>query len=381
MAKELLIVGAGSGGLILSNTVARKLTAEIRRGEINVTLLGDRDEYIYQPGFLYVIFDLMRPIDLVRKVRDLIAPGIRFVHDRAEQVDPANRTVRTQGGKRLTYDYLVLATGSDINPAEVPGLAEGGHWFYTLEGALRMREELHRFRGGKVVVSAGIPHKCPVAPLEFTFMFDDWCREKAIRNQTEITYTFPLNRAHTIQAVADWVAQEFERRRITLETFFNMETVDPVKREITSMEGVTLPYDLLVAVPPHVGDRLGADSGLTEEYGNWLPTDRNTLQLGKHANIFVLGDAAALAVPKAGSVAHFEAEVLGENLISLLTGSEPPRRYHGKTFCFIETGLEQATYLSFDYEHQPPMLPPSQAIHWFKTAYNQAHWVNIKGIV
>jgi len=381
VAKQLLVIGAGSGGLILSNTVARQLSHEIRRGEVSVTLLGDRDQYLYQPGLLYVIFDQMRVSELFRKVRDLLVPGVTFIHDRAVKIDPKSQSVQTAGGKALAYDYLVVATGSEINPAEVPGLAEGAHWFYTMDGALKMREALHNFQGGKMVLAMGVPHKCPVAPLEFVFMFDEWARAKGIREKTEIVYSFPLNRIHNLHSVSEWAAVEFEKRGIQFEGFFNLDTVDPEKREVNSIEGTTLSYDLLVAIPPHMGAQLGPDSGLTKDVQNWLPTHRNTLQLGSYENIFVVGDAAGLPVPKAGSVAHFEAEVLRENLVSLLTGGRPAHTYHGKSFCFIESGMDKATYLSFDYEHPPKVTPPTQALHWFKHTYNRIHWMNLKGIV
>lgn len=380
MPKKLLIIGAGTGGLILANTVARQLAGEIRRGEVAVTLLGDRDEYLYQPGLLYVAFDLMRVPDLIRKVGELVVPGVRFIHERAERIDPAARTVLTQTGRQLSYDWLVLATGSEIAPEEVPGLEADGHWFYTVEGAVRLRDALRAFQGGRVVLSMGIPHKCPVAPLEFVFMLDDWARQRGIRQQMEITYCFPLNRVHNIHSVSDWALPEFERRGITFEGFFNLESVDPVRKGVTSLEGVTLPYDLLVAVPPHKGSSLGTGSGLASG-GNWLPTDRHTLQLVGHDRIFVLGDAAELPVPKAGSVAHFEAEVLAGNLVNLLTGGAANQRYDGKAFCFIETGQDRATYLSFDYEHPPLMIEPTSGLHRFKQVYNRIHWMNLKGIL
>lgn len=380
MTKRLLVIGAGSGGLFVSNHVARSLAKEIERGEVSVTLLGDRDEYLYQPGLLYVAFDLMRLPDLIRKVPDLIVPGVKFVHERAAKIDTNAQVVTTVGGKRLEYDYLVVATGSDVNPQEIPGLAEGAHWFYTVEGALKLREALGKFDGGRLVLTVGLPHKCPVAPLEFIFMVDEWARHKGIREKTELIYTFPINRAHSIPNVALWAEPEFEKRGITLETFFNMESVNPETREITSMEGTTFQYDLLVTVPPHKGAQLGADSGLAEG-GNWLPTDRHTLNLGGLPNVFVVGDATNLPISKAGSVAHFESEVLGENLVNLLTGGNSIHRYEGKAFCFIESGLSKATYITFDYVNPPLLTPPTQAIHWFKQAYNRIHWLNLKGII
>lgn len=380
MTRRLLVVGAGTGGLMVANHVARALAAEIERGEVSVTLVGERDEYLYQPGLLYVAFDLMRPRDLVRKVRELIVPGVQFVPGRVDRVFATDNVAVTRGGQTLPYDYLVLATGSELDLAEVPGLAEGAHWFYTLDGAIRLRDALSQFQGGRLVMALGLPHKCPVAPLEFIFMFDEWARHKGIREQTEIIYTFPINRAHSIPAVADWAAAEFERRGIQLETFFNLESVDPVKREVTSLEGTSFAYDLLVAIPPHKGDGLGEASGLAEE-GGWLKTDRHRLNVGGQANTFAVGDSTNLPISKAGSVAHFQAEALGENLVHLLTGGAAAHHYDGKAFCFIEAGLNTATSISFDYHTPPVLTPPTQAVHWFKQAYNRIHWLNLKGIV
>lgn len=380
MTRQVLIVGAGTGGLMIANHLARTLEGAVRGGEVGITVLGDRDHYVYQPGFLYVAFDLMRPADLVRPVRSLLHPGIRFVHDRARHIDPAAQTVQTAGGAALHYDYLVLATGSEIHPEQIPGLAEGGHWFYTLEGAIQLRETLKQFRGGKLVMAVGLPHKCPVAPLEFAFMFDDWSRRRGIRDKTEIYYTFPINGAHSIEACSRWATAEFAERNIALEVFFNMEEVDPAARVIRSLEGSEVPYDLLVAVPPHIGAPVHGQSGLGEA-GNWLPTHRNRLTLGDHDNIFVIGDAANLPISKAGSAAHYQSEVVADNLIAMLEGGLPSHTYEGRTFCFIQSGWDKATYLSFDYTHPPMLSAPTQATYWFKQMYNRIHWLNLQAIV
>ena len=381
MQKRLVIVGAGTGGLMVANFVARDLHSEIERQEISITLLGEQETYTYQPGYLYVVFDLMRPAQLMRPVRELLAPGIAFVHDRAVRIDAERRQVLRAEGDPLDYDVLVLATGSGLNLGEVPGLREGGHWFYTLEGALKLRDALRSWQGGKLVVTVGVPHKCPVAPLEFTMMFEEWARRRKVRDKTEIVYTYPLGRAHSIQSVADWVAPEFEARGIAIETFYNLESVEREKRIAHSLEGTDLPYDLLVSVPAHQGDDLGAASHLSGA-GNWYPTDRHNLRLHGHDDIYVLGDATDLPISKAGSVAHFEAEVLADNLVGVLTeGASPTSQYNGRAFCFIESGLERATFLAFDYEHPPEVPEPTNAVHWFKQTYNRIHWANLKAVM
>ena len=381
MPKRLLVIGSGTAGLMVANLAARGLEAKVRRHEVEITVLGERDDYVYQPGFLYVAFDLMDPRNLVRPVRDLLHPVVRFVHDRAQRVDADSRTVLTQGGVSLPYDYLVIATGSRISPEEVPGLADDAHWFYTLEGAVKLREALQDLRGGRVAISVGIPHKCPVAPVEFTLMLDAWARTRGLRDQLEITYTYPVARAHTIPAVAEFAEAEFERRDIKLETFFNMESVDTQGHVLHSQEGTDVAYDLLVTVPPHRGDALGGDSSLAGG-GNWYPTDRQFLQVQGHDNIFAVGDTTDLPVSKAGSVAHFESEVVSDNLVGLLSdGHRPGHTYAGRAFCFIETGLEEATYISFDFQHPPVVPTPSRSIHFFKQTYNQIHWANLKAVI
>jgi sulfide:quinone oxidoreductase len=381
MAKRLVIIGSGTAGLMVANLVARQMRAKIAHHEVEVTVLGERDEYVYQPGFLYVAFDLWEPSSLLRKVTDILHPGVAFVHDRAERIDPKGQVVHTQTGKELPYDYLVVATGSQLNLNEVPGLQEGGHWFYTMEGALRLRDTLSAFDGGTLVLSVGIPHKCPVAPVEFTLMFDDWARAKGIRERTEIVYTYPVARPHTIASVADFAEREFTARGISIETFFNMESVDADARVVHSQEGTDVEYDVLVAIPPHQGDALGTASGIAEK-GNWYPTDRSHLNVGSYDNIFAVGDTTNLPVSKAGSVAHFESEVLADNLVGLLTdGRKPGHAYTGRAFCFIETGLEQATYISFDFTHPPVVPTPSRSIHLFKQTYNRIHWANLKAVM
>ncbi|MDA8066428.1 MAG: FAD/NAD(P)-binding oxidoreductase [Thermaerobacter sp.] len=380
MGKRVVVVGGGVGGTIVANHLARKLGRELELGDLEITMISPDAQHFYQPGLLYVMFDLTRPEELSRSQASLLEPGIRLVQDWADHIDKDKGEVRTRAGQTFPYDFLLLATGSRPSPQLIPGLAEGGHLFYTLDGALKLREALFNFQGGKVVVTVGVPHKCPVAPLEVTFMLDAWFRQRGLRDKVELTYTYPIGRLHALEPVANWAVPQFAARDIHGETFFNLKEVDAKARQLTSIEGTTLPYDLLISVPPHQGAQVIIDSGVGDK-GGWVPTGKHTLLMEGTDNVFVVGDTTNLPISKAGSTAHFEADVIADNLASRLQGYPGGRSYDGKVFCFVETGLEQATYVWFNFETPPNPVPPSQAIHWFKLAYNKAYWLTPKGVL
>lgn len=379
MAKKILILGGGMGGTIVANIVARGLKQEIRNGDVNLTQLSASDKHMYQPGLLYVVFGRMGEADLYRDQRSILDPGVKFFVDPAANIDTGKQKVTTQSGREFPYDYLVIATGSRIMPEMIPGLKEGGHWFYDLDGARKLRDALKTFTGGRIAISVGVPHKCPVAPLEITFMLHDYIAKKGLADKTEITYTYPIGRVHSLEPVAYWAQPEFEKKGIRYETFFNMEMIDPGKKTMTSMEGSTVEYDLLITIPPHKGQQVIIDSGLNKD--GWIPTDRYRLNCEGQSNVFVVGDTTNLPISKAGSTAHYEAEVVADNLISEIKEGVAAKTYDGKVFCFVETAMDKGTYVWFNYTTPPNPAAPSTMLHWFKLAYNRLYWLNAKGIV
>jgi sulfide:quinone oxidoreductase len=379
MGKRILIVGGGLAGTIVANGLGRQLGPEMGRGDVVVTMLGDSERHLYQPGLLYVPFGRMREAELFREQRKVLNHRVIFHVDPATNVDVDKQEVTTASGRVHPYDYLVLATGSRLVPDEVPGMAEGAHWFYDLAGANKMRDALDAFEGGKIVVNVNVPHKCPVAPLEVTFMLHDFLGQRGLSDQTEITYTYPIGRLHALEPVAEWAQPEMDRLGIKYETFFNTESVDPKAKTITSVEGSTLPYDLLVTIPPHKGAAVIEDSDLGK--GGWVPTDKQTLHREGSTNVFVVGDTTNIPISKAGSTAHFEADTLVDNLVSLVQEGRMARNYDGKVFCFIETGLSTGTYVWFNYATPPKPAPPSKMIHWFKLSYNRMYWLSARGLM
>jgi sulfide:quinone oxidoreductase len=369
MRNDVLILGGGVGGTLLANLVAKGVGDQAR-----VTLVDSTGIHVYQPGFLYVAVGHEKPSALKREEARLLRREVKLVVDCANLIDPSAHKVVFKSGHTLRYDELVIATGCRTVMAEVPG-AMGAHDFYTLDGAVRLRKSLDEFQGGTIVIGvAGIPYKCPPAPVEFAFLLDDYLRARGIRQKTEVKLLSPLNRAFTIEATSKLVQPILAERDIELTGFFNVESVDPISRTVTSMEGETVEYDLLVLVPPHRGQKVIEDSKLGDERG-WVPVDKNTLKHTQFENIWAIGDATSIPISKSGSVAHYEANVAAAEIVATVKGEAPPLHvYDGKVMCFLETGHGRATTISFDYDHPPVSPTPARRWHWAKTLFNKTYW-------
>jgi sulfide:quinone oxidoreductase len=369
---KVVVLGGGVGGTLAANLLSKELG---RDGK--VTVVDPTGMHFYQPGYLYVALGQANGRWLVRDERTLLRRDVDLVIDGAVGIDPEEGTVRLERGGSLDWDYLVLATGARLVPDQVPGLVEGSHEFYSLDGSQRLREELRRFRGGRILVGiAGIPYKCPPAPVEFVFMVEEYLRRRGIREQSEITLLSPLNRAFTIESASKVIQPIMEERGIGLTTFFNVEEVDASAGIVASLEGEKAEYDLLVLVPPHRGQRVISDSGLGDVSG-WLPTDRHTLQVEGQERIFALGDATNLPISKSGSTAHYEAPVIASRIVSLVRGTAPKENYGGTVMCFLETGNRKATVLRFDYEHPPAPPQPNGVWHMGKWMFNRMYWETV----
>jgi sulfide:quinone oxidoreductase len=379
MAKKILIVGGGLAGTIIANGLCRQLGKELRANEVTITMIGNDERHMYQPGLLYVPFGRIREKELFRDQKSVLDRRINFQVDPATKIDTAAKVVTTESGKTYEADYLVIATGSRLRPDTIPGMVEGSHWLYDLPGARKMREALDNFDGGRIVVNVNAPHKCPMAPLETTFMLNDYLAERGLGDKTEILYTYPIGRLHSLEPVGHWAASEFEKLGIKSEVFFNAKSVDPEKKIIYSEEESEVSYDLLVTVPPHHGAEVITDSELGA--GGWVPTNRESLLHEGSENVFVCGDTTNLPISKAGSTAHFEADTIIDNLVSLLNEGRMARKYDGKVFCFIETGMKAGTYVWFNYTTPPNPGPPGQMLHWFKLAYNRLYWLSARGLL
>ncbi len=376
--KRVLVVGGGVGGTLAANLVSRKLRKRIAAGEADVTVVDSTGQHVYQPGFMYIAMGGERAKNLSRPERSLLDSRVNLVVANATNIDVEGQVVELDNGDRLNYDQLVLATGSRIVPERIEHFAEEAHHFYSAKAAAKLRKALDAFTGGKIVVGiAGMPYKCPPAPLEVSFLIESELRDRGLRDRTEMHYCSPIGRAFTIESVSEMATPILEEKGIELHTFFNVDEIDPQAKLVKSLEGEELQYDLLILVPPHAGAQLVMDAGLAPAPGGWLPTDRHTLKVGGRANVFALGDATDLPLSKAGSTAHFEAPVIAEQVAAAIEGRAPSGKhasYEGKVMCFFEVGDGKGTLLQFDYDHPPKPPKPNRVWHLGKIVFNKTYW-------
>ncbi|MEX0709831.1 MAG: FAD/NAD(P)-binding oxidoreductase [Chloroflexota bacterium] len=374
---RIVILGGGVGGTLVANLLVRKLRHEIDGHGATVTLVDEKGEHVYQPGFMYIAMGGERAEKLSRPERSLLDPEVLLEVGRALRIDEAKGRIEMEDGSHIGYDQLVIATGSRIVPEEIEHFAEEAHHFYTAEAALKLRHALDAFTGGRIVIGiAGMPYKCPPAPLEVAFLIESELRKRGLRDESELHFCSPIGRAFTIETVSEMATPILAEKGIELHTFFNVEAIDKEQKVVQSLEGEELAYDLLILVPPHRGSKLVIDSGLAPTSG-WLPTDRHTLQVGGRPNVYALGDATDLPLSKAGSTAHFEAPIVAERIAAAVQDRKPNGKhanYTGKVMCFFEVGDGKGTLLQFDYNNPPRPPKPNRFWHLGKIVFNKTYW-------
>ncbi len=386
--RSLVVLGAGTAGTIIANKLRHRLSTT----EWTITIVDKDDIHDYQPGYLFIPFDINTPAQIRKTKRPYLPDDIPIVMGEIDKVDPEAQTVTLAGGREISYDYLVIATGTTPRPDQTPGML-GPEWhksvgeFYTFDGAIALRDQARSWTGGRLVVHiTEMPIKCPVAPLEFTFLADDWLTKRGLRAGTEIIYVTPLDGAFTKPVASRELGDALTHRGVTLETDFMIESVDQERKVIVSYDEREIAYDQLVTIPLNMGADFVARSGLGDEL-NYVPVDKNTMQSTAYENIFALGDAANLPTSKAGSVAHFSIEIFVENFMELIDGRPMTHSFDGHANCFIESGNRKGMLLDFNYDTEPltgsfpfpkvgPMslLKESYANHLGKLAFRHVYW-------
>ncbi|MDZ7292013.1 MAG: NAD(P)/FAD-dependent oxidoreductase [candidate division KSB1 bacterium] len=386
--KRLLILGAGTAGTIMAN----KLAAALDTNEWQITIVDKDERHYYQPGFLFIPFGIYTREDVIKPRRDYLPPKVDLIMSTIELIEPEKNRVKLENGKVLSYDLLIIATGAHITPDETEGLHNGAWYknifdFYTIEGAVALANFLKYWEGGRMVINiVEMPIKCPVAPLEFAFLADWWFTEQGLRDKTDITFVTPLPGAFTKPKASQLLGNFLEKKGINLVPEFAVARVDGDATKIISYDEREVEYDLLVIVPTNMGDEVIARSGMGDDL-NFVPTDPKTLRAKEYENIFVLGDATNLPSSKAGSVAHFQSEVLFENILRAIDRRPLLPHFDGHANCFIESGFGKGILIDFNYDIEPlpgkfplpgvgpfSLLEETKMNHWGKMMFRWVYW-------
>lgn len=352
--KKIVILGAGTAGTIMAN----KLRKALDREEWSITIVDKEKTHYYQPGFLFIPFGMYSKNDVIKPKSDFFPVGVNVIYQEIEKVEAEENRVILSGGKVLEYNLLIIASGAHLKPEETPGMKDK-LWhkeifdFYTLEGALALHEYFKSWQGGKLVMAiTEMPFKCPVAPIEFVCLAEAYFAQRGMRDKVEISLVTPLAGAFTKPVATKMLSELLEEKNIKIVPDFYIEHIDNDKKVLVSYDEQEVPFDVLTIVPMNKGADFIERSGLGDDM-NFVAVDKHTLQHQHYKNLFVIGDAAALPTSKAGSVAHFEAEILTENILSFIGGRPLNAHFDGHSNCYIETGYGKGALIDFNYETEP----------------------------
>lgn len=380
--KTILILGGGIGGQVAANVLRKSLHRDHR-----VILVDRRREFVFSPSLLWLMVGRRR-LDQISRPLDLLSKkGIEVLQAEATRIDPGKKTV-VAGEEILSYDDLIISLGADLAPESVPGLKEEAHIFYEPSGAQGLLKAAGAFPGGRVVLLvAATPFKCPAAPYEAAMLLDDYFRKRGLHKKCEIAvYTpEPLPMPVAGPAVGNAVKQMIEGRGIGFHPMMKIASVDEKGKEILFENGRRTRYDLLVAIPPHRAPRVAGASGLVGESG-WIPVDAKTLKT-QHEGVYAIGDITSIMLPvgkplpKAGVFAHYEAEVVTQNIAAELKGSKAAHLFDGRGYCFLEMGAGRAGFASGNFYALPApqikLRSPGYHWHWGKVLFERwwlRHW-------
>lgn len=380
--KTILILGAGIGGLVAANELRQKLPREHR-----VILVEKNARHAFAPSFLWLMSGDRRPDQIARDVRQLTPPGVELILAEAQAIDLANRAVQTSA-QTVNYDYLIVALGAELAPESIPGLAESAQTFYTYEGAAKLRDALQNFGGGRVaVVVSALPYKCPGAPHEGAMLIADTLRRRGLRDKVEVHLFTPEPQPMPVAgpALGDAVKQMLADKNVFFHPLHKLTKVETATRELVFEGKDSFKYDLLAAIPPHLGPRIAREAGLTNEAG-WVPVNRATL-LTQHENVYALGDVTAIPIPgrwkpdvpmmlpKAGVFAHAQAEVVARRIAAEITGPGAADEFPGLGYCMLEAGESMAGFAFGNFFSEPSPQIALRRVgrlwHWGKILFEQ----------
>jgi sulfide:quinone oxidoreductase len=345
MKKNVLVLGAGFGGLELST-----MLSEAFGDDIEVTLIDQGDAFYFGFSKLDVMFGHTTRDAVLLPYKKFLKPGVRFLQETISSIDPVAKRVMTNRGAHEA-DFLVVALGADYDFAATPGMADATE-FYTLAGATRLGEMLETFTRGHVLIAVGgAPFKCPPAPSEAALMMHDYLTTRGIRSACEITLVLPLETpVPPSPETSRALLAAFAERNITFVADRELRSVDAPRRVVTLDDGREFSYDLFLGVPAIRAPKMLEASGMTE--GGYVPVKPRTLET-RFPDVYAVGDCARQGTPKAGVFAEGAARAVATALIARLRNQEVPLTHKGTGSCYIEFGAGRIGRVDVDFFSDP----------------------------
>ncbi len=369
--KKVLILGGGTGGTMLANTLDRR--------QYEITVLSSSPLHMFQPALLYVAFKNSKP-RMMREERKLLPRHVKFAQEMVTRVNFRERVVSTNSGTQYNYDYIVLATGVRTDPSQIPGLAEVnaqfGDYHSSVEQASKVWRSLNAFRGGTIVVGQSSPIiKCPPSPVEGILLAEELVRKRGLKDKTRFVYFTPYPRAYPAEPMNEVIEPILKERGIEIFTFFDVDRIDPATQTIFSIEGDQIKYDLPIIVPPFTGANILYEPAEAADADRLIVVDKTSLLIKGVDGAFALGDCTNLPTSKAGVGAHLEAKVIA----NALRGA--PSAFNGRTHCPMDIGYGKATFVIGSYTAPVVKYPPSRLNHWMKMMMAHIYWLSLRGVL
>jgi sulfide:quinone oxidoreductase len=361
MTSRVVVLGAGFGGLELAT-----MLSEAFGDDLDVTLIDASDSFVFGFSKLDVMFGRKEPAATRHPYRDIVKPGVRFLQATVRSIDPVARRVETTSGA-FDADVLVIALGADYDVAATPGLAEGGNEFYSVAGAIALREVLSSFEGGPAIVGVtGPTFKCPPAPSEAALLLHDFLVARGRREATEISVVMPFGVPIPPSPDASRaILAAFAERDIRFVPDNLVERLDPGRWMAVLSGGTEMPYSLFLGVPVHRVPQVVVDSGLAAHAADWVAVDKGTLET-RFPGVYAIGDVNGVGTPKAGVFAEGAARAAAAAIIARLQDGPSAEPYDGRGACYVEFGHEQVARVDVDFFSGPApsgaFREPSEAL-------------------